>query len=391
MIRVCFVSSFPPSRGRLAEYAYYLVDELKGSQEISRLDIITDTQNRRATIRVDDKITLHRIWKQDGLLSVACMPFRILRLKPDVVHFNLHMAVFGHSRLVNFVGLSLPFLCRLIGFKTLVTLHNLTEKINVEKTGFKDTATNRFGAFIATKLLSMSSAVTLTVKSYVGAFRRRYKCKNVLWIPHGTGKITYTNGGHRVSNSETILYFGHSGPYKDLELLLKTFKVVERRNNGIKLVIAGDSHPNYPGFLEQFRSGNDFHNVEFRGYVPEHGLRSLFQEANVVVLPYHTCTGTSGVAHLASSFGTPMVATDLPEFRELAEEGCGLLLAPHCPDALADKIEEIIDNPGLTVKLKERNLQFARRRSWDIIASSFCTLYKELLTNEKNEHPSHHA
>jgi glycosyltransferase involved in cell wall biosynthesis len=376
MTTVSFVSSYPPLRGRLSEYAYSLIEELQKSPSISHIDIITETLDAFTTERINDKTTAHRIWKSDNPLSLLSITLKIIELKPDIVHFNVHMAVFGRSRISNFIGLSLPFICRIMGFKTVTTLHNIFDKIDVEKTGYKNTFINRMSAFLVTKLIATSSAVTLTMKSHTDFFKKKYKCKQARTIPHGTWKTP--NVERKVSNIESILYIGHSGPYKDLDLLLDTFKILEKKKRGLKLIFAGTSHPNYPGYLKDFKTQNSFKNVLFTGYVPENQLQPLFEKANAVILPYSTCTGTSGVAHLASSYGTPIVATDLPEFRELAAEGCGLLISAHCAKAFAEKIEQIIDNPKLALELKERNISFANSRSWDKVASSFCSLYEEL-------------
>jgi glycosyltransferase involved in cell wall biosynthesis len=285
------------------------------------------------------------------------------------------MAVFGQSRVSNFLGLSSPFICRLIGFKTVTTLHNVIEKIDVEKTGFKNNFLNRSSAFLVTKLIASSSAVTLTMKSHADFFEKRYHCRKAVTIPHGTWKSSC--GESTVSEKDSLLYIGHSGPYKDIQLLLDAFDILKAKNRGLKLIFAGASHPNYPNYLAAFQKNSD--NIYYTGYVPEDQLQALFEKANAVILPYRTCTGTSGVAHLASSYGTPIVATDLPEFRELAREGCGLLISAHRPEALAQKIEMIIDSPNLALELKEKNQAFASSRSWANVASNFCLLYEELL------------
>jgi glycosyltransferase involved in cell wall biosynthesis len=378
MTKICFVSSYPPLRGRLSEYGYSLINELEKCSTISHVDIITEKLDNPTVEKLSGKTTAYRIWKSNNSLTLLLIPIRIMALRPDIVHFNIHMAVFGRSRVPNFVGLCLPFLCRLMGFKTVVTLHNIVDKVDIEKTGFKNTFINRLTAFAVTKLISLASAVTLTMKSHAEFFKARYNCKNVTMIPHGTWK---NNSGDKapIWIPGSILYLGHSGPYKDLTLLLDAFQTLEKKKPEVKLIIGGASHPNYPGFLEGYRSNNSLGNVRFTGYIPEDELSSVFAKANVIVLPYFTCTGTSGVAHLASSFGTPIVATDLPEFRELAREGCGMLLSPHHSQALADTIEEIIDNPNLALKLKEQNYYFAHQRSWDIVAARFCELYEELI------------
>ncbi|MBE3138350.1 MAG: glycosyltransferase [Actinobacteria bacterium] len=378
-IKVTIITNYPPIQGRLSEYALNLIDELQKCPNVSHIDIITEKISGQDKVTLlNDKVTLHRIWRSNNPLTFFLVLRKIMSINADIVHFNIHMAVFGQSRISNFFGLSLPFICRIIGFKTVTTLHNLVDKIDLEKTGYKDNFINRLSAFLITKLIASSSAVTLTMKSHTDYFKEKYRCKNARYIPHGTWKNNSPNQ-RQVCKNESILYIGHSGPYKDIDLLLNAFKILEKKNRRLKLIFAGAAHPNYPKFLDKYKKTNSYENILFTGYVPEDQLQALFEKANAVILPYRICTGTSGIAHLASSYGTPIVATDLPEFRELAKEGCGLLISAHRPQALADKIEEIIDNPKLALELKERNINFANSRSWNIVASNFCSLYEELL------------
>jgi glycosyltransferase involved in cell wall biosynthesis len=375
-LKIVFVSAFPPSRARLSEYGFYFIKELRRLSQIDHIDIIADTVKNFEVKKINSKITLYRIWRMNNPLSFLSILLKVARLKPDIVHFNLHMAVFGRSRVANFFGLLLPYLCRIMGFMSIVTLHNLVERIDLERTGYSNTSFNRIGALIATKLLSSVSAVTLTVSSYLRSFKLRYGCERVFWIPHGTWKVEQIN--HMSHNPAIILYFGHSGPYKDFDLLFKAFKILKDKGEKVKLIIAGTSHPNHPDFLEKYKIEKP-DDVEFIGYVPDNQLYSLFEKTALVVLPYHTCTGTSGVAHLVSSYGVPMVATYLPEFKELVEEGCGIILSPHDPSELAKKIEKVLKNKELAQELGARNLAFAEGRTWDKVAGKFLEIYQDLI------------
>ena len=123
-------------------------------------------------------------------------------------------------------------------------------------------------------------------------------------------------------------------------MLLETFNIVNNIRKDTKLIIAGSSHPNYPKYLEKFSLKNTSSTIIYKGYIPEKQLPEIISSSDVVILPYKTCTGTSGVVHLVSSFGIPIIATNHPEFRELLLEGCGLLLSNHDSKSLAIKINE---------------------------------------------------
>ncbi len=257
---------------------------------------------------------------------------------------------------------------------------------------------------MATKLLTLSSLLTVTVRSYVDLLSRRYKTNRITWIPHGTWNTKFSypikvgnpndilhpvpdkkhlafcksweSRKHNTSD-KTILYFGHHGPYKDPKLLFDAIRILSRKRD-IQLIVAGRSHPNYPNFLEEHKRENDLPNVHFTGFVPNDLIPFLFRKTDLLVLPYHTCTGTSGVAHLAASYGVPIVATDLPELRELANEGCGIALCSHDPVSLAEKIEYILGNPEAAFEFSERSLKFAQDRTWDKIARRFEKCYCEV-------------
>jgi len=383
LARVCFISSYPPTHGRLSEYAFNLLNELQKCPFIEHIDVLASAPSEQSFKQLNNKITVHKTWDSDNPFSILRIPFKILRLKPDIVHFNVHMAVFGPSRIANFVGLCLPFFSRVMGFRTVTTLHNLLEKIDLEKVRFKNSLLNRISAFVVTKFISLASTVTLTVGSYVEPFKNKYKCKNVVRIPHGTWNNHNQNNYGGQKKRSTLLFFGHSGPHKDIELVLETFKIVHGKIPNTNLVIAGASHPNYPGYLEKYRAKTKSYDISFRGYIPEEQLSSLFEEADIVVLPYSTCTGTSGVAHLASSFGTPIIATELPEFQELSAEGCGLILSSHDPVAFAERINTVLSNPAFAKKLREQNYNFSEERTWSRVAASFCELYKRMLIGKK--------
>jgi len=323
-LHVCFVSSFPPNYARLSEYASFLINELRRHPGIKHIDVIADRAASSEKVKIDDKLTVRHVWRADDILSIISVFWIVLKLKPDVVHF----------------------LCSLTGFRTVVTLHNVIERVDVERMGFKMSLLNRIGSYIVLKLMTSHSTVTVLVRSYVELLRKKYGAKNVFFVPHGTLKVNPTDLG-----------------------------VLNQKRDNVRLVIAGRSHPNYPRFLEKYKDIK-LPNVQFVGYVPNDRLHLLFHRTHVLVLPYHTCTGTSGMAHLAASFGVPIVATDLPEFKELVKEGCGIILCSHTVDSMVEKVQYVLDHPEVSSSLRRRSLEFAGTRTWDKIAKEFFKHYK---------------
>jgi glycosyltransferase involved in cell wall biosynthesis len=377
-LRVCFISSYPPNRARLSEYAQSLVNELANRPAIGKIYILADkSANSTEALAENPKVKVLRIWKPDNYLSILSLIVCILKLKPNVVHFNVHFQSFGKSRLANFTGLSLIFFSRLLGFKVLAEVHNLGEKVDLEKVKLKPSVLNKMGILVATKLILSAPRVVVTVRSYVEYLNKRYGHKGVQYIPHGTSVGNYSSID---PEEKVILVFGHMGPYKGLTLMIKAFEELRREKNNVKLVVAGTSHPNFPGFLDEFVK-HHIPNVDFLGYVPAEDVAQIFRMADVVVIPYFTTTGTSGVFHIACGYGRCIVSSDLPEIRELVDDGASAILVPPGDvNALKSAILTVLSNETMAAKMGEQNSLFAQKESWSVVAEEYEEAYLELLT-----------
>lgn len=377
MLRICFISSYPPNRARLSEYAKSLLKELANRPAIDKIYVLVDTiDGSKSMLREGSKVEVLRVWKADNPFSILSIILQILKLKPDVVHFNVGLQSYGRSRLANLTGLSLVFLCRLCGFRVVVLLHNLGETMDLEKAKVKPSLANKTGILVTTKLVLSASRVVVMVRSYAEYLRKRYNHQGVLYIPHGSS----VNDCLSVDSEEkVVLMFGHMGPSKGLPIMLQAFEKLMKGRKDVQLVIAGTDHPNYSGYLDEFVKTAP-PQVVFLGYVPEEDLPRVFGMAKVVVTPYLVALGTSGVFHLACGFGKPVVSSDLPEIREIVADGASALLVPPGDvDALKDAILQVLFNKEIAAKMCEQNLKFAQKERWSIVAEAYEEAYLELL------------
>ena len=134
-------------------------------------------------------------------------------------------------------------------------------------------------------------------------------------VPNRLTFETRGNPEHR------ILAFGKWGTYKRLELLIEAFREIVERVPQARLVIAGGNHPAAPGYVEGIaeRNADDPH-IHFTGYVEEDDIFELCSSASLMVMPYSSATGSSGVAHMACEFGLPIVCADIADFREMGTD-----------------------------------------------------------------------
>src|SRR5205814_7802029 len=103
--------------------------------------------------------------------------------------------------------------------------------------------------------------------------------------------------------------------------MLEAVDAVVERCPEARLVIAGTDHPKTPRYLESVKEQlKDRREIPFIGYVAEEDIPQIFQTSTVAVLPYTSSAGSSGIAHLACTYGVPIIASDIPDFRRLADE-----------------------------------------------------------------------
>jgi len=110
-MKICLVTSFPPSRDALNEYGFHIASELRQLPGIE-LTVLADEY---APLQVElDGFSVVRCWKFNSLSN----PWRVLRAiwheRPDVVWFNLGFASFGGKALPAFLGIAIPFFARLV-------------------------------------------------------------------------------------------------------------------------------------------------------------------------------------------------------------------------------------------------------------------------------------
>jgi glycosyltransferase involved in cell wall biosynthesis len=287
-------------------------------------------------------------------------------MRPDVVWFNLLFSTFGTRPVSAFAGLTTPVLSRMTGHYTHVTLHHLMDNIDLKDAGIRFPSLYRGAGYVATRMLLMANSISVLLPAYRRTLMDRYSGDNIHFRAHGilSARPEPPILESRGNPEHRILAFGKWGTYKRLELLIEAFAEVEKRMPTARLIIGGSNHPMTPGYVESIAESNrDNPHIRFTGYVAEEQIPELFRSASVMVMPYSSATGSSGVAHLACEYGVPIISANIPDFREMAEdEGLALLFyETGDPLSLAERLIELLQDRELQREMAEQNFSAALR------------------------------
>jgi glycosyltransferase involved in cell wall biosynthesis len=189
----------------------------------------------------------------------------------------------------------------------------------------------------ADAVLTPSSSTEKDVASVVRGVRTRVLAHPAFRFPPASGAARERWQARIGPRGPVILFFGYVRAYKGLADLMEAMLSVRRRLPGAVLVVAGP-------FLEPSaryrRRAADLGLSDavrfFEGYVPNEEVSSLFDLADVVVLPYRSAT-QSGVLPLAASWGKRVVTTRVGGLPESAGHGA-VLVRPRDPTGLAEGI-----------------------------------------------------
>jgi len=387
-MKVAVVTAFPPSKVTLNEYGYHLVKNFVQNDEVSELILMSDKTNEPKQLDFDqkEKIKVKECWEFNSYTTFFSIIKAARQEKPDVILFNLQFVKFGDKKIPSALGLLLPMFLRLFGFKTVVLLHNILEQVDLEKAGFTEskimqTIYNFIGTNI-TRCLLKANKVAVTIHKYVDILNAKYKTKNVILIPHGTFETVKEPNFELKSGPKQIMAFGKFGTYKKVEILIEAIEIVRKTNSDeLEVVIAGTDSPNTPGYLDGVQKKyKDVKGIVFTGYVEENDVERIFTDSTIVVFPYTSTTGSSGVLHQAGSYGKAVIMPDLGDLALLVkDEGYkGEFFNPESAQSLATAIEKILSNDAYRKEIAKANFEAASALSMDKIITMYMNCFKSI-------------
>jgi glycosyltransferase involved in cell wall biosynthesis len=387
-MKIAVVTAFPPSKVTLNEYGYHLVKNFVKKDAISSLVIICDKTNEAKQLDFDksEKVIINECWRFNSYWNFFTIIKAVFKEKPDAILFNLQFVKFGDKKIPAALGLMIPMFLKFFGFKTIVLLHNILEQVDLENAGFtSNKLAQKIYNFIGTTLtrcMLKANFLAVTINKYVGVLNKKYKTNNVVLIPHGSFETPQNPNFDLPDGPKKIMAFGKFGTYKKVEILIEALQIIRKTNQQpIQVVIAGTDSPNTPGYLQSVQEKYAaVEGIIFTGYVEENDVERIFSESTVVVFPYTSTTGSSGVLHQAGSYGKAVVMPDLGDLTLLIEdEGYkGEFFDSESSNSLATAINKILENDTYREEIAQANYKAACALSMDKITDMYLEKFNQI-------------
>lgn len=284
-------------------------------------------------IRID-KVRQMKFYDPDKILSI----FSILSTLPkdvDLVILNLMPTAFGKKSASNVLGLIMPFLIKTLkNKKVMVIYHNSTITNDPARLGY-----NSFYDLIRTKILfhlekllfkKIDTVVLLKiykkkidqviVANKVKFFDPRYIEGIPTLFLNDRQRMDVVENPHK-NNKPRLLLHGNWGPQKDLNFALETLDKIRHKGLQFTVTLSGSINRHFPEYARNLKHLiNKTQSIidSYEGYVDEKDILSLFMSSDIVLMPYNSPGGHSGVLAIATLLNKTVISIRFPEFEEEA-------------------------------------------------------------------------
>jgi len=202
----------------------------------------------------------------------------------------------------------------------------------------------------------------------------RYLGEPVEILPNGVVIPKVANGGERLPH---IVFVGRHEPRKGLPVLLEAWPEIARRT-GARLRVVGADPLSVRWLLR--RQGVSDEQVDVLGSISEEALTDELLRARLLVAPSVGRESFGMVLTRAFGCATPVVASDIEGYRDVAGPDNGVLVPPGDPGALTEAVVALFEDEVRRRALGEAGRRLAQQRfGWERIASRLLDVYGDLL------------
>ncbi|MGH2661657.1 MAG: glycosyltransferase family 4 protein [Actinomycetota bacterium] len=222
--------------------------------------------------------------------------------------------------------------------------------------------------------LAARIAVSEAAASFVS---RRFSEDGVRVIPNGADVELFAEATPAVlPEGRRILFVNRLDPRKGFPVMVEAFRRLAAERPDVLLVVAGEGRDRVAlhGLPIEARA-----RVIMLGTVPHDDLPPYHAACEVFCAPSTGRESFGLVLVEAMAAGLPVVASDIPGYREVVRDGeDGILIPPRDPEALAQAVALLLDDEGARDLYARTGRDRARRFSWDTVAGEIEEVYAEV-------------
>lgn len=279
--------------------------------------------------------------------------------------------------LVHFPHFNVPVL---YGCHYVVTIHDLIHQhFQMRKASTLDPITYRIKAkayrLIFKRALNGSEKILVPTQSVKDQLISDWNVNpnKILVTPEGVEERIIKLAQKKSSTiikGEYLFYIGNAHPHKNLEKLIKAFRILRQDHPGLKLVLSGKE--NY--FWKRLKSEYPSEGIIYTGYISDEQMVTLYQNAKAFITP--SLEEGFGIPVLeAFACGCPVIGSDIKVIKEVGGRGVQYF-NPEDENDIAGQINFILSNQVARNKLIIEGYVRYKQFSWAKMARQTLEVYQ---------------
>ena len=195
-------------------------------------------------------------------------------------------------------------------------------------------------------------------------------------IPNG---VDIPEGIEPGDRADRIVFAGRHDPRKGLPVLLRAWSRL--RGRGIRLRVLGADPLAVRLLLARLRMSEE--GIDILGFVDDETLTQELAAAKLLVAPSLGNESFGMTITRAFACATPVVASDIPGYREVVTGQTGSLVTPDDAEALADAIQALLDDEPTRVERGRAARERAKSEyAWPLLARRLADCYEQVLAGQ---------
>jgi phosphatidylinositol alpha-mannosyltransferase len=182
-----------------------------------------------------------------------------------------------------------------------------------------------------------------------------------------------------------VLFVGRLEYRKGFKYLLRAWPWVRAVIPDARLLVVGAYKKRRKRPYVLYARKHDIRGVRFVGRVSEEDKPRYYRTADVFCAPSAGFESFGIVLLEGMAAGVPVVASDIPGFRTVLDDGVqGVLVNPRDPPALAKAIIDLLHDPALRTRLGRAGQSKAVQYDWPQVAAQVLDFYDQVLSTVRS-------
>jgi len=373
-ITIACIGNYPPRECGIATFTHNLIDAVEKTGNVEGYVVAMNDPGQSYSYPEKVKCVIRQNHQRDYLKAVKFINYS----EADVCVIEHEFGIFGGDS-----GIYILPLIHRLEIPLIVTLHTVLQKPSYDERA----VIHEIGRKAAKVVVMSRLAVDFLTEIY------DVPRDKVMLIEHGVPDFDFIQGQRykkkfKLENRKSLLTFGLLSRNKGIETVIQALPKVVKKHPEIIYIILGKTHPavlrasdeEYRNYLRRLVKQNNLsENVYFYNrFVSPQELFEYLSAIDIYITPYlNKAQITSGTLAYAVGAGAAVISTPYWHAQELLADGRGRMFDFHDSDALADILNELLDDPPALLKLREKAYAYGRRTLWSAMGEKYFQLISD--------------